>query len=443
MNIEETRQVVQALAGAIKGLRLYSLDHPATTRQVQTLQNGLFSLFQHRKTIKLGLLEGTLFVEDFLFIQEFPAAQEIARLLEAHELLGIEFRAGLSAEELQVLLGLLHASGARGPAFAEALRQRRVEHIEAVVSDEEDEEAGQPRKVYKRALKVVDQIFKDVRMGEIPSSEEAMKVVKSMAQLTLTEPHALFALSMLKDYDNYTFTHSVNVSVISLAVGRACSASEEQLRTLGFGGLLHDLGKLRVDVGIITKPGRLTDAEFEEIKLHPRFGADIIARMDGVTEEVMDIVLGHHLRFDRSGYPADAAGRPVTPLVDMAAIADAYDAMTTLRSYQRPFTPRRAIARMRDISGTSLHPEFVEKFIASLGPYPVGSLVRLDNNEIGLVVKVDTTDPSLAEIKVIFDAAGQRLEALPRLHLGPTQPRKIVAEVDPFSKGIDVVDYID
>jgi putative nucleotidyltransferase with HDIG domain len=290
----------------------------------------------------------------------------------------------------------------------------------------------------------VDQIFTDVRMGEIPSSEEAMKVVKSMAQLTITEPHALFALSMLKDYDNYTFTHSVNVSVIALAVGRACRLDEEQLRTLGLGGLLHDLGKLRVDIEIINKPGRLTSAEFETIKQHPSFGAEIIAQMDGVTQTVMDIVLGHHLRYDRSGYPADVAGRAVSELVDMVAIADSYDAMTTLRSYQRPFTPRRAIARLREGSGTVLHPTFVEQFIASLGPYPVGSLVRLDTNEIGLVVKVDTADPTLADIKIIFDAAGQLLDTPYPLHLDPAlTDRHIVAEVDPFSKGIDVADFFD
>ncbi len=443
MNLDETRQVVMVLAAAIKGLRLYALDHPATTKQIQTLQNGLFNLLQHKKSVKMGLLEGTLFVEDYLFIQEFPAAQELARLLEIHELAGIEFYTGLSVGEIQTLLDLLDAGGAKGQAFADALRQHKVERIRAVISDEEDEDAGQPRKVYRKALKVVDQIFADVRMGEIPSSEEAMKVVKSMAQLTLTEPHALFALSMLKDYDNYTFTHSVNVSVISLAVGRACAVDEEQLKTLGLGGLLHDLGKLRIDVNIITKPGRLTDSEFEEIKKHPRFGADIITKMDGVTQDVMDIVIGHHLRYDRTGYPADTAGRTVSPLVDMAAIADAYDAMTTLRSYQRPFTPRKAVARMRDVAGTSLHPALIEKFAAALGPYPVGSLVRLDSNEIGLVTKVDTTDPNLADIKIIFDAAGQLLGEPYRLHLGPTEPRKIVAEVDPFTKGIDVVDYLD
>ena len=443
MNVDEIKQVVQVLAAAIKGLRLYAVDHPATTKQVETLQNGLFNLLQHKKIIKLGVLEGTLFVEDHLFMDEFPAADEIAKLLESRELIGFEFMAGLSATEIQALLHLLHSGGGKGQDFVDALASQGAKRIRAVAADDDDDDDQQPRKVYRKALKVVDQIFSDVRMGEIPSSDEAINVVKSMAKLTMTEPHAMLALSMLKDYDNYTFTHSVNVSVIALAIGRACNLSEEQLKTLGLGGLLHDLGKLRIDVDIITKPGRLTDAEFDTIKEHPEFGANIIKEMEDVTPEVMEIVLGHHLRYDRSGYPAEAAGNITSPLVEMTAIADAYDAMTTLRSYQRPFTPRKAIARLKEISGSSLHPEFVMHFIDSLGAYPVGSLVRLDNNEIGLVTKVDTQDTSLVDIKVIFDPAGALLEEPFMLQLRPGHERRIIAEVDPHTKGIDVTDFFD
>jgi HD-GYP domain-containing protein (c-di-GMP phosphodiesterase class II) len=442
MNVDEIKQVVQVLAAAIKGLRLYAVNHPATVKQVETLQNGLFGLLQHKKMIKMGLLEGTLFVEDHLFMDEFPAATELANLLEAKELIGFEFMAGLSANEIQALLHLLHSGGGKGQDFADALASQGAKKIRAVAADDEDDDQN-PRKVYHKALKVVDQIFTDVRMGEIPSSEEAINVVKNMAQLTMTEPHAMMALSMLKDYDNYTFTHSVNVSVLALAVGRACSLSDEELKTLGLGGLLHDLGKLRIDVDIITKPGRLTDAEFEAIKEHPGFGADIIKEMEDVTPEVMQIVLGHHLRYDRSGYPADASGDIASPLVEMTAIADAYDAMTTLRSYQRPFTPRKAIARLKEISGSSLHPDFVMQFVDSLGPYPVGSLVRLDNNEIGLVIKVDPQNTSLVDIKIIFNPAGVLMEEPTMLQLRPNQPRKIIAEVDPQTKGIDVTDFFD
>ena len=443
MNVDEIRQVVQVLAAAIKGLRLYAVDHPATTKQVETLQNGLFGLLQHKKMIKMGVLEGTLFVEDHLFMQEFPAADEIVKLLESRELVGFEFMAGLSANEIQALLHLLHSGGGKGQDFVDALASQGAKRIRAVAAEDDDDDDQQPRKVYRKALKVVDQIFQDVRMGEIPSSDAAINVVKSMAQLTMTEPHAMMALSMLKDYDNYTFTHSVNVSVIALAVGRACNLTEEQLKTLGLGGLLHDLGKLRVDVDIITKPGRLTDAEFEAIKEHPSFGADIIKEMEDITPEVMQIVIGHHLRHDRSGYPAGAISDKISPLVEMTAIADAYDAMTTLRSYQRPFTPRRAIARLKEISGAALHPEFVMYFIDSLGAYPVGSLVRLDNNEIGLVTKVDPQDTSLVDLKIIFNPAGTLLEEPFKMQLNSNQARRIVAEVDPHTKGIDVTDFFD
>ena len=442
MNVNEIKQVVQVLAAAIKGLRLYAVNHPATAKQVESLQNGLFGLLRHKKLIKMGLVEGTLFVEDHLFMDEFPAATELATLLESRELIGFEFMSGLSAVEIQAFLNLIHSGGGKGQDFADALASQGVKKIRAIAAEDDDDDQ-KPRKVYRKALKVVDQIFQDVRMGEIPSSDAAINVVKSMAQLTITEPHAMMALSMLKDYDNYTFTHSVNVSVLALAVGRACNLTDEQLKTLGLGGLLHDLGKLRIDVDIITKPGRLTDAEFDVIKEHPGFGAEIIKEMEDVTPEVMQIVLGHHLRYDRSGYPAVAVGNIDSPLVEMTAIADAYDAMTTLRSYQRPFTPRRAINRLKEISGSFLHPDFVANFVESLGPYPVGSLVRLDNNEIGLVTKVDTQDTSLVDIKVIFSAAGTLLEEPLRIQLRPSQPRSIVAEVDPHTKGIDVTDFFD
>jgi len=444
MNVDEIKKFVQVLTAAVKGLRLYAVDHPATTKQVETLQDGLFTMLQHKKVIKMGLLEGTLFVEDHLIMQEFQAATELVAMLESHELVGFEFTAGLSANEIQSLLHLLHSSSNNGQDFADALVSQGVKKIRAVVAkDDDDDEDQQPRKVYHKALKVVDQIFQDVRMGEIPSSEDAIKVVKDMAHLTMTEPHAMLALSMLKDYDNYTFTHSVNVSVLALAVGRACQLTEEQLRILGLGGLLHDLGKLRVDVNIITKPGRLTDAEFDEIREHPGFGAEIIKEMEGVTSEVMQIVHGHHLRYDRCGYPSNVAGEVLSPLVEMTAIADSYDAMTTLRSYQRPFTPRKAIARLKDVSGTSLHPDFVMRFIESLGPYPVGSLVRLDSNEIGLVTKVEPKDTSMVDIKIIYDPSGALLDDPYTIHLRPNQPRKIIAEVDPQTKGIDVTNFFD
>jgi len=445
MDPDILRQVVLAFSAALKGLRLYPLQHPAIEKQVQNLLSALTVLFRQKQAVRLGLLDGVLFVEEHLFVEDSPAADEIASLLKNYEIEVLEFHLGVTPDELRALIGLLHQGTPKGGAFEEGLSKAGCRHIRPfTVQKAEEAPETHPRKIYGRALKVVDTIFQDVRMGKIPSSTEAMEVVRSMVQLTLAEPHALFALSMLKDYDNYTFTHSVNVSVIALAVGRACGLSEEELRTLGLGGLLHDLGKLKIAVEIITKPGRLTEEEFNEIKTHPRTGAELVREMEGVTPEVKDIVLGHHLRYDRSGYPEACKEDALSPLVDMAAIADTYDAITTLRSYQRPMTPRKAISRMREVIATGgLNPQFVEQFVASLGTYPVGSLVRLDSNEIGLVVWVDTRDPDSVRLKILFDENGQLLAEPRRLDLLGADSRRIVAEVDPFAKGIEVADYLD
>lgn len=442
--VDIAQQIVQGFAGAFKGLRLYPSGHPAIERQIHSFRDGLYRLLLGKKMVKMGILEGTLFLDDHLFYQGGPSAEEITALFQALELEGLEFHVGLPKEELENLLQLLVAEEVKGETFEEGLERAGIRHIRALkVQTQEETTEVTPHKVYGRALKVVDDIFHDVRMGKIPASGKVIEVVKDMVQLTLSEPHALFALSMLKNYDNYTFTHSVNVSVIALAVGRACGQNEEQLRVLGLGGLLHDLGKLKIDHNIINKPGRLTQQEFEQVKTHPRTGADIATSMEGLPLEVTKIILGHHLHYDRKGYPGDATPWKDSPMTDMVSIADTYDAITTLRSYQLPVTPRKALDRLRELSGTILHPEFVERFIDSLGTYPVGSLVRLDTNEIGLVVWVDTSDPDSVRVKILFDADGRAIDPPYRIDLLGTDAQRIVAEVDPLSKGIEVTDYLD
>ena len=164
--------------------------------------------------------------------------------------------------------------------------------------------------------------------------------------------------------------------------------------------------------------------------------------MEGVTPEVIDIVLCHHLRYDRAGYPDAVRGQEISHLAEIIALADTYDAITTLRSYQRPMTPRRATLKLRELAGTVLHPEYTALFISALGPYPVGSLVRLDSNEIGVVVRVGTTDPEAVRLKILFDGEGRKLATPPVRELTGKQAACIVAEVDPLVKGIEVTDYL-
>lgn len=447
MSFEHHQELVQGIAAALKGLKLYPMKHPAIEQRNRSLLNAFTQLFSNQKIIHIGLLEGTLFVEDTLFADENPAAETLVKVFEELEIEGLEFFSGFNQPQLEQFLEIIMKPPCAGDDFIRYMSEHGPEHVKIASVEKIDEvqENDSPRKVYGKALKAINDIFDDVRMGRIPSSDEAVGVVKNMARLTLEDPHALFALSLLRDYDNYTFTHSVNVSVLALSVGRACCVSESELKALGLGGLLHDIGKLKVDVDIINKPGKLTDSEFEKIKEHPALGAEIVAQMEGEGSEqdVVDIVRGHHLRHDRTGYPVDIQKQKISRLAEMTAIADAYDAMTTLRSYQNPITPRKALEVLQKISGSSLNAEFLERFSHSLGTYPVGTLVRIDTNEIGLVVSVGLKNPDDVVLKIIFGTVGEKLPKTYILELNGIEAKRIVGEVDPFVKGIEVTDYFD
>ncbi|WP_158247286.1 HD-GYP domain-containing protein [Geothermobacter hydrogeniphilus] len=436
-------EMIQAMLRAVQGLKLYPAQHPNLQRQVNDWLLCLERMLHGRPQVVLGAHQQTLFCDDRLFTEPLAAAENLLAVLSGRMIASIVFTPGVSARELADFLVLLTGPGSP-EQLLEGCRRAGLRHIEArLVEDEEERDSAQAAdKVYQQAIDVTDSIFNDVRMGKIPQSGAAIAAVRAMVETTLTEPHALLALSLIKDYDDYTFRHSVNVAVIALAVGRASGLDETRLRVLGFGALLHDLGKLRIDIAIINKPGRLTSREFERIKDHPLEGAEILRQMEDVPSAAIAIALGHHLGYDRSGYPASVRSVPMPDYVHMVAIADAYDAMTTLRPYQQAMTPRGAMARLRESAGSLYHPQLLENFAADLGSYPVGSLVRLNSNQIGLVSRVGFAEDESVRLKILLDADGRELASPESLDLVGADMQRIVGEVNPLSRGIQVADYL-
>lgn len=443
MQPDHALEFVQQLMRAYQGLRLYPPQHPNIRRQLQELQLTIQALFLQQPRILLGIHQQTLYCNNELFSDPLPAADALMKILQDCHLQSLAIRQGISERELLDFLVMTSNSWRRAEDLRTAFAAAGIQNIELLEFSEEDEAEDRPAfEVYQQALRVTESIFRDVRMGQIPSSNEASRVVKGLVETTLSDPHALLALSLIKDYDDYTFTHSVNVSVIALAVGRACGLGKEELRVLGMGGLLHDLGKLKIDIGIINKPGRLTSHEFTTIKNHPRLGALILQEMQQVPEAAVEMTLCHHVCYDQSGYPEIERGRQLLPMTHMVTIADAYDAMTTLRPYQRPLTPRRALQQLLEQSGTLYHPQILQAFIDDLGPYPVGSLVRLQDNRIALVDKAGMQGREALQLKLLFDADGRQLSNPELLELALQERTQIVAEVDPLTKGIQVTDYL-
>lgn len=435
MSLNQYKQIPTSITAVLQGLRLYPAAHPQILNQLDKSLEILTPIINEYKTLTLGMVDGTILLNDIPYLDQSPALQELGHMLERQQLHAVDFLPGLDSRQLLFFCQQLPQP--LGSPFHERLKAANITAIQVRM---QKEEAVGVEAVYKRALEAIEDVCKDVRLGRIPASRKIIKTVKGMVQTILEEPFALLAMAMLKDYDNYTFNHSVNVSVISMTVGMACGLSQQELYELGMGGLLHDLGKMTIDHEIVAKPGKLNAEETEVMKSHPVNGAKIVADMEQMPAEVVSIVNYHHLGYDRTGYPTDSHRHSETKLANMACIADTYDAMTTIRCYQRPRSPRQAIANMAELSGRQLHPEYLEKFLAYLGPYPVGTLVRLQAGSIGLVCDQNRRQQGSLTLKILFSATGLR-------HTEPelrelSDHHEIVAEVDPILKGVRLEDYL-
>lgn len=428
---QQIKQIPASLAAILQGMRLYPGAHPQIQRQLENALESMRPVLQQQNHLLLGFAEGTLLVENLPCLEQHPAILDLSQKIRDCGLKEISFHSGVNSTELLDLMTQLEKGNKE---IADTLDILGINNIRVTPEEES------PRQIYRHALNVVETVFEDARLGRRPSTSMTINSVHKMVSAAIGRPYALLAMTMLKDYDNYTFTHSINVSVIALTVGRACDLPKEQLTLLGMGGMLHDLGKMTIGHEIITKPGRLNEEEQREMMEHPQRGVEIVARMADIPAEVVDIINHHHMRYDRTGYPRNSRGRQLSPLVDMVTIADTFDAMTTIRCYQKPLSPKKALDRLHEMGGDHLHPEYVEKFITFLGPYPVGTLVRLKDGVIALVIDQNHQGEGTLKLKQIISADGHRFSDAPELNLPDV--KQILAEVDPLLKGIQVDQYL-
>ncbi len=445
---KKVEAVLTHLSGAIKGRGLYPAGHPAVLAPVSKAHQLLQTVLKVKDPVVLGIVDETLVVEEKPFYDAPPPVGEVATRLIEREIGGLLFRRGVTLNEVLALLDVLTREPEAlkaGGGPRQALAGQQVEHIDVrQVSEGEDDIERQAQEAYADAIGVVTNVFQEVRLGRIPKAAEARKVVVQLGDLILKDRDVLLGLTMLKDYDNYTYNHSVNVCILCLSLGERLRLDQDQLVQVGIAGLLHDIGKTSVCLDLIRKPGKLSQQEFDEIKKHPTAGAKILKRMAGIHPEAVLAVLQHHLRYNRSGYPPIPEHVRVSPLSYIVAIADTYDALTTVRSYQPAHQPRDALDIMAALAGTDLAPDYLQAFVEMLGIYPVGTLVRLDSNEVGLVCRTNPGHPTAPRVKLLFDADGGRLDPPVEIDLSTVDPRtgqpqrQIVATVDPALKQVDV-----
>jgi len=265
------------------------------------------------------------------------------------------------------------------------------------------EEMGVARKVHHEAASFVQSMMTDVRLGHAVDVAAAGQVVERITSSIFRNAGALLSMCQIHDKDRYTFLHSVSVCAMMVAFSRSLGDDEDTVRELGLGALVHDVGKSLTPDAILNKPGRLTPAEFAVIKRHPEDGHRLLLGKPGIGTVQLDIALQHHERKDGSGYPGGLTLDRISRAGQMAAIVDVYDAISADRVYHKATPPAQALQRIFEWAPRHYNEELVQAFVRCVGIYPVGSLVRLENGRLAIVVDQAENNLLQPTIRVVFD----------------------------------------
>ncbi|HNW36572.1 MAG TPA: HD domain-containing protein, partial [Candidatus Ozemobacteraceae bacterium] len=260
------------------------------------------------------------------------------------------------------------------------------------------------------AFKVVSNVVNSVRAGQAIDVGPSRDVASQLVTEILSAPDAIINLIDIKSFDDYTFTHNINVSTLSILIGQTMDLSREDLQELGTGALLHDVGKLKISLAILNKDGKLTDSEFAEMKRHSTYGYEILCRSSEISERSRMVALQHHEKFQGRGYPKGLKGRDISLFARITAIADVYDALTTDRPYRVAMTPYDAIKIVMSGVDTQFDPDILQYFIRRFSLYPNGSLVKLSDGSIGMVLRSNQQAVMRPIIKILRDKSGARLK---------------------------------
>jgi HD-GYP domain-containing protein (c-di-GMP phosphodiesterase class II) len=249
---------------------------------------------------------------------------------------------------------------------------------------------------YSYAMHSLQDVADRLTTNKSTSLGKSVQLIQSMVDLIMSDDNVLLDLSTIRDYDDYTFTHSINVSILSLCLGHRIDLSKLSLSRLGLSALFHDLGKIDIPKEIINKPGKLTDNEFIVVKQHSMNSVRRILRLRASYDRKAGILLPpfeHHLRYDLAGYPKTPRNKPISLFGRIITIADFYDAITAPRIYRKSYlSPDKALGLMLKDSGTMFDPILLKVFINMLGVYPIGTVLVFDNTEMGLVTHAPDED---------------------------------------------------
>ena len=436
-------ELLRRFAASLRSAQLYSKGHPIISRNLETLSGAFQLLHSLQPAIVIGLVGDEVIVDDMPMAKADTLGSFVRRLQHA----GVEritVDRGVTLEAITEFLAAITTVDVRSteaertfPEIAH-IRVGRVtvqERVEGSLTD-----MATIKRLYRDAVSVAGDVWDSAQTEGRPDATAARSMIDGLAQAVAQNRNALLALTTLKNYDNYTFTHMVNVSILTMGQARGLGIDGPLLREFGLAALMHDIGKVRTPLEILNKPDKLNEHEFVIMKRHVVDGAEILRMTPDVPALAPVVAFEHHLRVNGSGYPVGVSRSSLNIGTMLCSIADVYDAMRSQRHYQQAFPTDRILAVLKSNDGTQFDQHLVRRFVQLVGIYPEGNLVKLDTGEIGVVLKTYAPDPYRPQVRILLGPDRQRLAEPRDLNLWEMesdQSRSIQAPVDPAEYAID------
>lgn len=272
------------------------------------------------------------------------------------------------------------------------------------------------------------EVFKTTNISSHLSLEKILKQVNKIITEILEQKDILIHLVDIRSYDDYVYSHSVNVAVLTIITGIQMGLSHQELKELALGALLHDIGKTFIDDKILNKPALLTPIEYNTVKKHPLYGYEILQKISGLPQPVKLVALQHHEWYNGNGYPQGIKAKDIHLYARIVATIDVYDALTADRVYRKAFQPHIAIEHIRDKSYFHFDPLITKKFLENIAVYPIGSIVYLSNGLCGIVTSARKDIPARPKILVKWDVN----------HTLLSEPYEIDLTVEPSIQIMDI-----
>ncbi len=453
---------------ALRSLKLYPLENPVVQKALDDLVTTADQIIQREEEIEIRVTGEFIFVNSTrlrLDLDNYASFSHVLSVLRTIDIGVVRGEAGADRREWTSFLSLLLTTAARDQAdnrFYELtgrMREAGVTHIivepplesEGEVADEARNKE-QSKRTYQRSVAVTKEVINSVRMGRVTSVKKVKRAVQAIVDQVLADETSLIGLTTLRDYDDYTFTHSVNVCIFSVALGRKIGLNKIQLYDLGMAALFHDVGKSRVPLEVLNKDGSLNDEEWRIMQAHPWLGVLTLFGLRGYGEIPYRSMIGtyeHHMKIDLTGYPKSVRPRRMSIFSKIIAVADGFDAATSRRTYQTaPLQPDEVLREMWENPRRGYEPSLVKAFINLIGVYPAGTLVILDTYELAIVQGANPNVEFVHRplVRIISDQSGILIHPgytadLAEKNENGDFTRSIIKVTNPDKYGVRVSDY--